>query len=128
MHTSNFGVYQLLSFTSVCQTLFLECALILLRVKILPHTQQAKAISYIHRKDNWEGRSYLSVKYTLPTLVSVSSSPSPLFAELEPKVASEGQTTMVQEARELHVYSYPIVYHASLAIELRIVIHTHGIH
>ena len=43
MHTSNFGLYQLLSIHSVCQTLFHDCASIRLEDRNLPHSQQDKA-------------------------------------------------------------------------------------
>ena len=83
MHTSEFGVYQLLSIISVCYTLSHVCASIRSRVRILQHSQQAEAhiIPYGHI---WEGRSRLSVKCTPPTLVLINSSPSPLSVKFCP--------------------------------------------
>ena len=43
MHSSNFGLYQLLSIHSDCQTLFNECASIRVEVRNLLHNQQARA-------------------------------------------------------------------------------------
>ena len=81
MHTSNFGLYQLLSIPSVCQTLFHECASTRLEVRNLPHYQQTKA-HITQWRHTWEDGSQLSVECTTPTLVPISSSPSPLFAKL----------------------------------------------
>ena len=42
MHTSKFGVYQLLSTISVCLTMLHYCASIRSEVRNFPHNQQAK--------------------------------------------------------------------------------------
>ena len=81
MHTSNFGLYHLLSIPSVCQTLFHECASILSEVIILMHNQHAK-VHITQKRHTLEGCSRLSVKCTPSTLVSVNSPPSPLSAKL----------------------------------------------
>ena len=81
MHTSKVGVYQLLSITSVCLTLFHVCASIRSRFRNLPHNQQA--LDHIRSWRNiWEGCSRLSVECTHPSLASISSSPTPLSAKL----------------------------------------------
>ena len=77
MHFSNLGVYQLLSITSVCYALSYA---IRSRVSILQPSQQY----IIHYRHIREGRRRLSVECTSPTLLSISSSPSPLSASLRP--------------------------------------------
>ena len=57
------------------------CASIRSRVRILRPSRQAEAL-IIHYRHIREGRSRLSVECTPPTLVSISSSPSPLSAKL----------------------------------------------
>ena len=52
----------------------------------------------IHYKHIWEGCSCLSVKYTPPTLVSISSSPSPLPVKL-------CSMSIHQSVQELEFYS-----------------------
>ena len=59
---------------------FHECALIRSEVRNLPNNQ--KAYDHIKRKRHtWEGCSRLSIVCTPPTLVSITSSPSPLFSK-----------------------------------------------
>ena len=72
MHTPNFGLYQFLSISSVCNTLFHDCESIRSEVRNLPHNWQTKN----HITHNWEGCCRLSVECTPPTLVSIYSSPS----------------------------------------------------
>ena len=81
MHTLNFEVYLLHSITSVCKSLFNESVSIRSRYRILLHNQQPAAHTK-HLRRIWEGCSRLSVKCTPSTLVSICSSPSPLFAKL----------------------------------------------
>ena len=78
--TPNFGDHQLWFIASVCQTLFHECASIRLRVRTLPHNNQAES-HIIHRMHNW-GRRSLSIECTPKTLVSISSTSSLVSAKL----------------------------------------------
>ena len=83
MHTPNFGVYQLLSITSVCKTLSHVCESTRSRFWILPLLQQANEhiVSWRH---NLEDHKTLSVERTPPSLVSISLSTSPLSVKLCP--------------------------------------------
>ena len=103
MHTTNFGVYQLLSITSVCKTLLHECPSIRSRFRNLQHNQQASA-HIIHWMYNWEGCSRLSVEHTPLSLVSINSSPSPLSA----KVCSKCAHQSVQDLEICSIINWPI--------------------
>ena len=81
MHTPNFYVYLLLTISFVWWTLFHECALVRSRFRILPHNQLTIA-HMLHLRHNGEGHRSFSVECTPPTLVSSSSSTSPLSAKL----------------------------------------------
>ena len=80
MHTSKFGVYQLLSITSVCKSLLEVCASIRSRFRNIPHIQHA-SVHIRSWRHTWEGCSRWSVESSSPSLVSISSSPSPLSAK-----------------------------------------------
>ena len=77
-NTTNFGIYQLLSIPSVCKTLFHECASIRSRFRIIQRTDT----HMLHLRHNGEDCRSLSVECTPPTLMSISSSPSPVSVKL----------------------------------------------
>ena len=93
MHTCKFGVYQLLSITSVCLTLFYMCPSIRLRFRNLQQNQH-----------NWESCSRLSIECTPPSFVSVRSSPSPLSA----KHCSMCVHRSVQDFKVYRIISRPV--------------------
>ena len=119
MPPSNCGVYQLLSISSVCESLCLECASIHSRVWFLPHPQQANThiIHYSYRH-TWEGCSRLSVKCTPPNLVSISSSPSNLSA----KHCSMSVHGSIQEFDFCRILSRLIIISNNRGIILRTVV------
>ena len=104
MHTLNFGVYQLVSTISVCETLFYKCASIHSRVKdIITHIQHANA-HIVQWRHISEDQQSLPVKSTPSTLVSISSSPSTQSA----KLCSIREHRSVQELDFLCIISRPM--------------------
>ena len=77
------------------------------RVRFLMHSQLGYA-HIVHWRHTWEGQETLSVECTLSTLVSTSSSPSPMSA----KLCSMSVHRSVQELDFLRIVSRrrPILY------------------